>query len=159
MAVTGALGAKLYLNDTAMLAAVVASSSISDFQGYTITTELGFIENFGELGRVFQSVTFQETGSGRTIKLKGGYNEGQMQLTLGQDLSDAGQAFLKTHADASNQNTYPFKIILVGAPAAFTYVYFGAQCLSFKTNPGGANSVIKAMTTLEINTPIYYGSS
>lgn len=159
MAATGTLGARLYTSATPLTDVEAAADAIGDFQGLTIATEIGLIENFGEFGRQFDAVTFQAVKDGRTYKLKGGYNEGNIQLTLGQDLSDSGQAALKAYAEATNQNTYPFKITLVGADASYDTIYFGAKVMSFRTQMGAANAVIKAMVTLEINTPIYTGAN
>lgn len=159
MAVTGTLGARLYTSATPLTNLTTAADAIADFTALTITTEVGLIESFGELGRLFDLVPFQAVADGRTYKLKGGYNEGNIQLTVGQDLSDAGQAALKAYAEATDQNTYPFKIILVGADANFDTIYFGAKVMSFRTQLGAVNSVMKAMVTLEINTPIFTGAA
>ena len=93
------------------------------------------------------------------LKLKGGFNDGALEITVGQDLTDAGQAALKSYAEASNQNTYPFKMTLNGADANFDTVYFGAIVTRFRTQAGNANAVLRAMITLEINTPIYTGAA
>lgn len=158
MAAAGTLGARLYLNDTPLADIEGSVDGIDDFQALTITTEAGLIESFGELGRVFSPVNFQAVADGRMYKLKGGYDDGNMQLTFGQDLTDAGQALLEAHAQASNQNTYPFKITLVGADPAFSYIYFGAKVMSYRTQMGAVNVIVKALVTLEINTPIYIGA-
>jgi hypothetical protein len=159
MAATGTLGARLYISATPLTNTAAAADAIGDFQGLTIDTEVGLIENFGELGRQFELAQFQAVADGRTHKLKAGFNDGQIQLTLGQDLSDAGQAALKSYAEASNQNTYPCKITLVGAHADYDTIYFGAVVMSYRTQMGAANAVVKAMVTLEVNTPIFTGAS
>lgn len=159
MAATAVLGTRLYTSATALVDIDGSADAIGDFTGLTIATEIGLVENFGELGRVFEMVPFVSVAEGRTRKLKGAYNDGQIQLTVGQDLSDAGQLALKTYADASNQNTYPFKMVLVGADASYDTIYFGAKVMSFRTQLGSANSVVKAMITLEINTTIFTGAA
>ena len=155
---TGTLGAKMYTNDTPLADIDASADAITDFQALTITTEVGLITNMGELGRVFTPVTYQTVAEGRMRKLKAGYDDGNIQLVLAQDLSDAGQALLKSHADASNQNTYPFKITLVGADANFDTMYFGALVLSARTQMGGLQ-VIQLMVTLDINTSIFVGAN
>lgn len=158
MAATGVLGARLYTSATPLADIEAAADAIGDYSALTITTEIGLIENVGELGRVFQVVTFQAVKDGRTYKLKAGYDEGQLALTVGQDLTDAGQAALKTYANASNQNTYPFKMTIVGADPSFSSIFFGAKVMSFRTMMGAANAVVKATINLEINTPIFTGT-
>jgi hypothetical protein len=159
MAVTGTLGARLYTSATPLTNVEAAADAITDFQGLTVATEIGLIESVGELGRVFDVVPFQAVADGRTYKLKGGFNDGQLTLTVGQDLTDAGQVALKSYAEASNQNTYPFKVVLVGADASYDTIHFGAKVMSFRTQLGAANAVIRATVVLEINTPIFTGAS
>jgi hypothetical protein len=159
MAVTGALGAKLYTSATPLTNITTAADAISDFQGLTIATELGLIENFGEFGKQFDLVTFQAVSDGRTYKLKGGYNDGQMTIVVGQDLSDSGQAAMKTAAEASNQNTYPFKMTITGADASFDTYYFGAKAMYWRVNIGAVNNAIRATLMLEVNTPIFVGAT
>lgn len=159
MAVTGALGARMYTSATPLTNIATAADSITDFQALTVATEIGLIENFGEFGRQFDVVPFQAVADGRTYKLKGGYNDGQMALTIGQDLSDAGQAALKGYAEASNQNTYPFKMTIVGADASFDTYYFGGLVTSWRVTIGAVNNAIRAAVMLEVNTPIFVGAS
>lgn len=159
MAVTGALGARLYTSATPLTNVSTAADAISDFQGLTIATEIGLIENFGEFGRQYDMVPFQAVADGRTYKLKGGYNDGQIALVVGQDLSDSGQAALYAYANAANQNTYPFKSTIVGADASFDTYYFGAKAMSWRINIGAVNNAIRATATLEINTPIFVGAT
>lgn len=159
MAATGSLGARLFTSATPLTDVAGAADAIGDFQGLTIATEIGLIESVGEFGRVFETVTFQALADGRAYKLKGPFNDGQLQLVVGQDLTDSGQAALKSYAEASNQNTYPFKVTLVGADASYDTIYFGAKVMSFRTQMGAANTVLKVMVTLEVNTPIFTGAS
>jgi hypothetical protein len=156
---TGALGAKLFMSATPLADVATAADAITDFQGLTIATEIGLIENFGEFGRQFDMVPFQAVADGRTYKLKGGYNDGQMTIVVGQDLSDAGQAAAKTAAEASNQNTYPFKMTIVGADASFDTYYWGAKLMSWRVNVGAVNNAIRATLMMEINTSIFVGAS
>lgn len=156
---TGTLAAHLYTSATPLVDVAGSADAIGDFQGLTIATEIALITNFGDFGRVFTPVTFQSVAEGRAYKLKGGYDDGEIQLSLGQDLSDAGQAALKAYAEASDQNTYPFKITLTGANASYDTIYFGAKVMSFRTSMGGVNDVVRAMVSLQINTSIFTGAN
>ena len=155
----GTLGARLYISDTALTDIETAADAITDFQGYTYDNEIGLIENVGEFGKVFDLVTFQAVKDGRTYKLKGGFNEGNLQLTVAQDLSDDGQSALYSYGTAANQNTYPMKITLVGADASFDTIYFGGKVMSYRTQMGSVNSVVRALVTIEVNTPTFIGAS
>ncbi len=160
MAATGTLGALLFVG-TAPLVSIGTDQVpllITAFQGLNYT-QVGTIENMGEFGRLFETVTFNSISSGRTLKLKGPYNDGQMQLGLGADLSDAGQILLEAYGLATDQNTYPFQIQIVGSDPSWAFVYFGVKVMSFRFNLGQANSVIRATVQSEVNTTVFFGSS
>lgn len=159
MAATGVLGARLYVGDTALANIETAADAIADFTALTVATEIGLIENMGNFGKVFDKVTFMAIADGRTYKLKGGYDQGSMAITVGSDLTDAGQFLMYTYGNAADQNTYPFKIALVGVDASFDTVYFGGKVFSYQQQMGPANNVIKALINIEINTPIFIGAN
>ncbi len=162
---TGALGAKLFVHPTALINITDAADTLADFKALfdsvtaPLPVEIGLIENFGEMGRQFDVVPFQAVADGRTWKLKGGYNDGQMTLVVGQDLSDAGQFHMKTVAEASNQNTYPFKMTIVGAATTFDTYYWGAKVTSWRINVGAVNNTIRATAMMEVDTSIFVGAA
>lgn len=157
MPLAGTLGARLYLSDTPIADPEVVND-IADLSGLMIDVEVGLIENVGEFGKQFELVTFQAVGDGRTRKLKGPYNNGSLALVVGQDLTDAGQAALKTIGDALDQNTYPFMLTINGAEGHFDTVYFGGKVMSFRTTMGAANTVVRANINIEIYTDVYIGA-
>lgn len=153
MAINGTLGSKLFISDAAIAATVDTEEEFAA-QSWT---EIGLIESFGEFGRQFDLATFQAVADGRTYKLKAGYNDGNIQFTLGQDLSDVGQLALKTAAELTTQANYGFRIEFndaagtVGGP---TTVYFRGLAMSYRTQMGAANAVIKATSSIEVNSDI-----
>lgn len=153
MAANGTLGSKLFITDAAIAAGVDTEAEFTA-QDWT---EIGLIESFGEFGRVFAPVNFQAVADGRMYKLKGGFDDGNLQITVGQDLSDAGQSILSTGANSSTQDNYGFKVELndpptdIGGPTTF---FFRGLPMSYRTQMGSVNSVIKALTTIEVNSPI-----
>src|SRR5882672_518535 len=99
--INGTLGSRIYISPT------VAATIDTEIEYSSLTwTEIGLIESVTEFGRVFDLVSFQAIKEGRMYKLKGGFNDGNMQMVVGEDLTDAGQAALKVAAEASNQNNY-----------------------------------------------------
>jgi len=152
MAVTGTLGATLYV--AAIPLASINGLTSASFTGL-VYTEVGFVENLGEFGRQFEKVTFVSIADARTLKLKGPYDDGTLQLGLGSDISDAGQALLFTDSQNVDQNTYPFHVTLVGADPAFSDIYFGGKIMSFRFNLGAANSVVRATVSIEVNTQVF----
>ncbi len=155
---TGTLGATLYTSATPLTAAVVASGTITDFQSL-VYVNVGLCENLGEFGRQSELVTFVDIASARTYKIRGPFNDGQMQMTVGSDLSDAGQLLLFTYANAIDQFTYPFKVSVVGTNNYFDTIYFGAKVFSFRFQPGAANSIFRALVQLEVNTQVFIGDA
>ena len=153
MGVNGTLGSKLFITSAAM-----ASTIDSEPEFFAQTwVEIGLIESFGEFGRVFEMVPFQAVADGRTYKLKGGFNDGNFQFTLGQDLTDAGQALLKAAADASSQDNYGFRIELNDPPSTLggpTTFFFRGLAMSFRSVLGSANTVIRVNSMIEVNSAI-----
>ncbi len=154
---TGALGARLYTSATPLTNITDAADAPADFVGANV--EVGLVENFGEMGRQFDVVPFQAVADGRTWKMKGGYNDGQMTLVVGQDISDAGQAIMKFAAEASNQNTYPFKLTIIGANVNFDTYFWGAKVTSWRINVGAVNNTIRATAMMEVDTTIFVAAS
>lgn len=149
----GVLGTRLFISDAAIASTIDTEREFSA-QSWT---EVGLITQFGEYGRVYDLVTFQQVYDGRTFKLKGGYNDGQMTLTVGQDLSDDGQELLYNAANAATQDNWGFRIEFNDAPSSVggpSTVFFRALPMSFRSTLGAVNAVFSATSMLEINSPI-----
>jgi hypothetical protein len=156
MAAFGTLGTRLYVGDTALVDIEAAADALADFTGLTTAVEVGLIESIGDFGKMFDLVTFQAIADGRTYKFKGGFNAGAIDIVVAADLADAGQLMLYTYGNAADQNTYPFKMVLNGATAAYDTLYFGGKVFSYRITPSSVNNVMKANIKIEINTNIYY---
>ncbi len=151
--IKGVVGARCYITDAAI------ASTIDTEEDFTAQswTEISLIDNFGDFGRVFQTVNFEGISDGRTRKLKGFYNDGAMSLTMGLDLSDAGQVLLKTAAEGVNQDNYGFRIEFNDAPSSYgggTTFFFRGLCMEYRATMGGGNSVIHANSNVEVNSSI-----
>src|SRR5262245_54719361 len=108
MAITGTRGVRLFMST-----APIADTIDTEVEFFTTTyTEIGLVETIGEFGRQFEVVSFQGLFDGRTLKLKGGFNDGTLEVGLGQDLSDAGQELLKEASEDPSQDNYGFRIEL-----------------------------------------------
>lgn len=149
----GVLGTRLFVSN-ASIASTVDTEREFTAQSWT---EVGLIGNFSELGRVFETVTFQEVATGRTHKMKGGFNDGALSITIGQDLSDAGQDLLYDAANAANQDNWGFRIEFNDAPSSVggpTTYYFRGLPMSFRTVLGATNTALTATAMIEINSDI-----
>lgn len=118
--------------------------------------EVAEIDNFGEFGKSYETVKFNPVAKKRTQKLKGSYDEGSLTLSLGRVPSDDGQEALQIAVDDSD--AYNIKITLDDAPAGAsakpTTFHFKALVMSYTTNIGGVDGVVKANVKLEINSDI-----
>lgn len=122
--------------------------------------DVGEIEDLGEFGDTFNSVTFTSLGDGRTRKYKGTADAGDMTLTVGLDNGDEGQQAVKVaHADRTKGN-YNIRVTLNdGDPAAQPVVlpttfYFAVKVMNNAVAPGNADNVVRRNITLGINTDI-----
>jgi hypothetical protein len=154
MAATGTLGARLYITDAAIAASI---DTEAEFSAQT-WTEVGLIESFGEFGKVFAPVNFQAVADGRMYKLKGGFDNGDIAFVVGQDLSDDGQAILAAAGQDSTQDNFGIKIELNDAPALGgpTTFYLRGLVMSYRTQMGSVNNVIKAASTVAVNSEIIH---
>ncbi|MGE8149809.1 hypothetical protein ACQKP5_00980 [Pseudomonas vancouverensis] len=77
-----------------------------------VYVEVGEIEDLGEFGDTFSSVTFTSLRDGRVRKYKGTADAGDLTLTVGLDNGDAGQASLKVAHKDRTKGDYNIKITL-----------------------------------------------
>lgn len=145
MTISTAAGAKFYIGGAA------EHDALADFVAES-WTEVGEIENLGEIGDESQVVQFASLSDNRLRKLKGVRDAGTMNIVCGADSSDAGQdAMIAAEAQPLN---YSFKIelndeITVGGTG--TTIYFYGQVLSKRRNIGDVNNVIRYNFTTGVN--------
>lgn len=125
----------------------------ADFSGES-WTEIIWVENIGQFGDESAEVTFDAIGEGRTIKLKGTRNAGNLALVVGADYSDAGQAALR--AAEATPDDYTFRIDFDDAPVGGTpsQRFFIAKVMSARETLDSANNVIKLNASLGINSNV-----
>lgn len=107
-------------------------------------TAVGEITDLGEFGREYNLVTHNPIGTRATVKKKGSYNEGQINLMMALDEADAGQLILETAAVSDND--YSFEITLQSGRK----YYFQAQVMKFKPNVGSVDNITQASVMLEL---------
>ncbi|OGB26192.1 MAG: hypothetical protein A3I66_00635 [Burkholderiales bacterium RIFCSPLOWO2_02_FULL_57_36] len=127
---------------------VLGAPATFDATGYAALTfvPIGEITDVPDFGREFELITHKPLGSRGTVKKKGGFNEGSIDLKLGLNTDDAGTVLLK--AAALSDADYSFKI---AHPTGDVY-YFRALALSFKVGTGNSGSIISATCKLELQT-------
>lgn len=136
-----AAGTKLYIGGTGAL------------ESESSWVEIGEIVDFGEYGKQYNLITHTPIGSRKTYKFKGSYNNGQLALSLGQDLEDVGQAALLVARDSDDE--YNFKVEFNDEAATSgstpTTDVFKGVTMSFTTQVGSVDSIVGAACSIEIS--------
>lgn len=111
-------------------------------------TEIGEVSDLGEFGREYNIVKFNPLKDRRTVKRKGSFDDGTVQVQLARAAKDAGQILLRTavNSDAS----YSVKIVLQDG----TVFYFTAQVSSSTVNIGNVDQITSSTFKLEIDNDI-----
>ena len=119
-----------------------------DSAGYAALTPtlIGEVTDLGEFGREYALVTHNPLASRGTVKKKGSFNEGSIDLKLALDTDDAGQILAKTAAD--DDADYSFAITMQNGDV----YYFQAQVMSFKNGVGSVDQITTASIKLELTT-------
>ena len=126
----------------------------ADFAGES-WTEIAFVESIGAFGDEAAEITFDAIGEGRTFKLKGNRNAGNMELVCGSDYSDAGQNALR--AAEATPDDYAFRVEFDDLPpagATKSQRYFVAKVMAARETLDTANNVIKLNAGLGINSNV-----
>lgn len=111
---------------------------------------IGGVESISEFGDTSAEVTFTGLSDGRTQKLKGSRNAGNMTIQMGFLGGDAGQAALVTAEANNTSSNYNFKIQYPDGEIR----YFSGQVASVVESAGGADSVLMLSSEIRINTAI-----
>lgn len=109
---------------------------------------IGEIADAGEFGRQYNLVTFNALDTRKTLKRKGSYNDGQLNLQLARVPADAGQ-FAALLALDSDTNASVRVTLQDG-----TNLYFTVQVMSYTTNIGNSDQITGATMLLEITNDI-----
>lgn len=150
MSIQTAAGAKVFIGP--------ANETADDEAAFSALTysEIGEVEEIGEFGDQANEIKFAALGNRRVRKLKGSFDAGTLELTVGRDPQDEGQAAIAA-ALASNSD-YAIKIELGdgddgtgGEPTTF---YFRAKVMSYTSNLGDVENVVRSKISLGINSDI-----
>ena len=151
MAVYTASGAKLSIGSSV----APATLNRAGYETDSSYVEVGEIEDMGEFGDEASSVTFAAIGDGRVRKSKGARDAGTMELVIGFDSQDTGQASLRD-AEATTFN-YNFKVELADAPNATqtnSIFYFRGLVMSQRIAIGTNDNIMRMNVTVGVNTPL-----
>lgn len=130
----------------------------ADFTGVS-WIEIDGWETMGSFGDSASLISADLINRGRTTKLKGTANAGQMQCNFAILRDDVGQIALRAAGKASNKNNYAVKVLFNDAPSAGaspkpSAAMFVALVMGTTEQGGSANSTQMLQATLEINSNI-----
>lgn len=130
------------------IAISAASPATFDAAGYGALafSAIGEVTDLGEFGREFALVTHNPIATRGTVKKKGSFNEGSIDLKLGLDNDDAGQ-IIATAASQSDAD-YSIKVELQSGDV----YYMQAQVMSFKVGVGSVDTITNGSIKLELTT-------
>lgn len=126
---------------------------VGDFAGES-WVEIGWLESIGAFGDEASEITFDAIGEGRTQKLKGVRNAGNMELVAGIDTDDNGQAAVR--AAEGQIHDYAFRVDFNDAPEGGqpSKRYFIAKVMTAREALDTANNVVRLNATLGINSNV-----
>lgn len=136
----------------------VLAAKTTDFVALDFVSQswvsVSWLESIGQFGDEAAEVTFDALDTGRTLKLKGQRNAGNMEVVCGVDYEDDGQYNLRA-AEATDFD-WAFRVQFDDAPSGGTPStrYFIAKVMSAREQLDTANNVVKLMVTLGINSNI-----
>lgn len=125
----------------------------ADFDGMS-WVEIRWLESIGQFGDESAEITFDAIGEGRTQKLKGIRNAGNMDLVMGVDHTDAGQAALL--AGEATPFDYAFRVDFNDAAEGGTpsQRFFIGKIMTAREQLDTANSVVKRAGRISLNSNV-----
>lgn len=153
MGVHTSAGARLYIGPVA----ADTIDSVAEFKALGAYVEVGEIEDMGEVGDTFNIVTFTAMANRRVRKFKGSADAGNMTLSLGRDVTDAGQTALK--AALASDFDYAVKIVLndqpAGSPSHPSTIFIRGKITAFSNNIGNVESITRRQCQIAVNSALY----
>jgi len=145
-------GTTLYISGTgsaptAAPAGLATTYDAATFGGASYIA-IGELTDLGSFGKKYNLVSFNPLGDRKTVKRKGSYNNGTLQLKLGDSILDNGQIAIKA---ASDQDvSYAFKVV---TQSGTTY-YFTAQVMGWTLEVGSVDQITGLSVDVEIDNDI-----
>lgn len=144
-------GSKFYISTAA---AATTVDTLTEFAALTYT-EVGLVEDLGEVGDVSTEVTGAAIGDGRVRKAKGARNAGTQAVIAFRDPLDAGQIAVIA-AEATSDN-YAFKLVLNDKPSGgtkATTLYYRGLVMSKHERYGTNDNITRRVFNIGVNSPV-----
>lgn len=157
MGVQTAALSKLFIGTALVVNFDLADATVAAAVEADTLTEAGEVEDMGEFGDQAGVQNFTSIGDRRTRKFKTTFDAGTLQLTLGFDSADDGQAALVAALDSDLD--YNFKVQLNDAPGAAsgdtpTLFYFRGKVTSNQRRVGSVDNVVRRVVGIAINSRV-----
>lgn len=153
MAISATAGKKIYIGGK--LAAKTSNFVAADFTAALASkVAIGWVENLGTFGDEATEITFESIDTGRTQKLKGTRNAGNLALVIGYDPNDPGQVALL--AAEKTPDDYAFEVEWNDAAGGGqpTVRRFIGKVMTASEAYDTVNNVIRLNATIGINSNI-----
>jgi len=145
MAVTTSLGTTI-----SVVAGAPATYDEAGFGALTFV-QAGEVTELGEFGGEAEVLTHTPIDTGIVNKFIGPIDYGALSLSMGRDLSDAGQALLKEGFDGTEKgNTHSFEVEYFDGGIE----YFTGIITSYTSNVGSASNVRNASCNVALNNKV-----
>ncbi len=158
MSVQAATGTKIYVGTTA------AATSLTSFKADTYT-QISQVQNFGAFGDESEIIKFTSLSDSRVHKVAGPRDAGDVELTIGYDLGDAGQDELIAAFEANAGSPFNFECELNDAlttglgPHSGTSFFWKGVVISKRIETGSSTDVVKLIVKVAITSPVVIGDA
>lgn len=105
-------------------------------------TDIAEIVDGGSAGKTFNKVDHSPLGEREVLSIKGSFTQGTRSLSLGRDISDAGQALLLQGLESDN--AYAFRVTYQNGDVSF----FTATIDSYTDDIGTIDSIVGSTVSL-----------
>jgi hypothetical protein len=126
------------------ISAALPASLTPTAYGALSFTEVGEVTDGGSIGRTYNIVNHNPLKTRGTVKLKGSFDDGNIQVQAAYAPGDAGQTLVQTALD--DDDFYSFKFVLQDG----TIVFFQAQVTSAPVNIGTVDAVTGSTFNLAV---------
>lgn len=134
--------------ELAMSAGVPATQDAAGYTALTFTV-IGNVEKIGTIGATTNKVEFTPLIGGKK-KFKGSTDYGSLAPSLAHDDADAGQTLLRTAAAPTNIALYAYRVTYPTGAIR----YFQGRVFGYPETVDGADTILMANPTIEIDTAI-----
>nr|WP_288358250.1 phage tail tube protein [uncultured Pseudomonas sp.] len=126
-----------------------STAALTQLKGLTYV-QVGEAETIGDYGDEAADVSFTGLADGRVRHLKGAFDAGNTDITVGLDTGDAGQVAMVVAQKSRSRYDYPIQITYVDG---YVDYFVGKVMSSRKTNIGNGD-VLRRTFTIGINSEI-----